>query len=104
MNDIVTDKKVRGIGKLELFLEHHDCNIPDMFIFLRHLQNLRSGLIAHTFSESNKDCKNAMKYFEIGQKNHADILDGIFTKSINTLNTLEKYFQLGTVVKAKSHT
>lgn len=75
-----------------------------MFIFLRHLQNLRSGLIAHSFSESNKDCKNAFEYFEIGQKNYANILDDIFIKSINTMNTLETYFHLSDTDKVISHT
>lgn len=103
MKDITPDKKVRGIGKFELFLENQGCNIPDMFDFLRHLQNLRSGLIAHSFSDSNKDCKKAFKYFEIGQKNYADILDDIFIKSINTMNTLENYFHLSDTDKVKSH-
>lgn len=88
------DSKVRGIAKFEKFLESKGINIPDMFEFLRNLQNLRSGLIAHTFSESNKDCKNALKYFGIENDNYAQVLEEIFVKSVFTFNTLEKYFEL----------
>lgn len=88
------DSKIRGIGKFEKFLESKGMNIPDMFEFLRNLQNLRSGLIAHTFSESNKDCKKALKYFGIESDNYTKVLEEIFVKSIFTFNTLEKYFEL----------
>lgn len=92
--DLQVDANTRGIAKFEKFIEGHDLSIPDMFVFLRHLQNLRSGLIAHSFSETNKDCKKAMDYFEINKNSYVEILQGIFSKSINTLNTLEKYFEL----------
>lgn len=88
------DSKVRGIAKFEKFLESRGMEIPDMFEFLRHLQNLRSGLIAHTFSESNKECEKALKYFGIESDNYVKVLDGIFVKSIFTFNTLEKHFEL----------
>jgi hypothetical protein len=88
------DSKVRGIGKFEKFLESKRMNIPDMFEFLRNLQNLRSGLIAHTFSESNKDCEKALKYFGIESDNYTEVLEEIFVKSIFTFNTLEKFFEL----------
>ena len=68
--------------------------MPDMFKFLRNLQSLRSGLIAHTFSESNKDCQEALKYFEIESNNYMKVLEEIFIKSIYTFNTLEKHFKL----------
>jgi hypothetical protein len=68
--------------------------VPDMFEFLRNLQNLRSGLIAHTFSESNKDCEKALKYFGIESDNYVKVLEEIFVKSVFTFNTLENYFEL----------
>jgi len=68
-------------------------NIPDMFVFLRNLQNLRSGLIAHTFSESNNDCKKAIEYFGISDSNYIEVLEEIFVKSVFTFNTLEKYLK-----------
>lgn len=88
------ESKIRGIGKFEKFLESKGLHIPDMFEFLRNLQNLRSGLIAHSFSESNKDCKNAIDFFGIGNESYINVLDDIFVKSIYTFNTLEKYFKL----------
>lgn len=88
------DSKVRGIANFEKFLESKEMQIPDMFEFLRNLQNLRSGLIAHTFSESNKDCEKALKYFGIENDNYVKVLEEIFVKSVFTFNTLEKYFEL----------
>lgn len=88
------EPNIRGIAKFEKFLASKGMQIPDMFEFLRNLQNLRSGLIAHTFSESNKDCTKAIKYFKIESDNYSKVLEEIFTKSIFTFNTLEKYFDL----------
>jgi len=89
------DSNVKGsIAKFENFLESKGMHIPDMFEFLRNLQNLRSGLIAHTFSESNKACKKAIKYFEIEEDNYEKVSEDIFVKSLFTFNTLEKYFEL----------
>lgn len=90
----ILDSKIKGIGKFEHFLKSHYLFIPEMFEFLRNLQNLRSGLIAHSFSESNKDCKSAIKYFGLENDNYAKVSEEIFSKSIFTLNTLEKYFNL----------
>lgn len=88
------ESKIKGIGKFEKFLESKGLKIPDMFEFLRNLQSLRSGLIAHTFSDSNKNCIIAIDYFGIGKENYIDVMDDIFVKSIYTLNSLEKYFKL----------
>lgn len=84
----------RGITKLEKFLKSFDFHIPDLIKFLKHLQNMRSGLIAHTFSDSNKDCKEAMKYFEFEDKGYREIAEDIFVKSIATLSTLSMLFAL----------
>ena len=88
------DSKVRGIAKFDEFLKSKGMQIPDMFEFLRNHQNLRSGLIAHTFSKSNKDCEKALDYFGIEENNYITVLEEIFRKSIFTFNTLEKYFKL----------
>lgn len=85
---------VKGIGKLEKFMEHHGISTPEMFVFLRHLQSLRSGLIAHSFSETNKDCKKAMVYFGLSDGNYKNIFEDILLKSIFSLNTLENSFKL----------
>ncbi len=86
------ESNIKGISKFQKFLESKDMLIPDLFEFLRHLQSLRSGLIAHTFSSSNKDCKKAIEYFKINEKDFRDVHKEIFEKSIRTLKTLEKYF------------
>jgi len=94
IKDIEVPERTKGIGKFEKFMEHHGFHVSDMFIFLRHLQNLRSGLIAHSFSETNKDCKKAMEYFGLSDSNYKKVFEDILVKSIFTLNTLEKSFNL----------
>jgi hypothetical protein len=88
------DTKIKGIGKFEKFLELKGLKNPEMFEFLRNLQHLRSGLIAHTFSESNKECKKAIEYFGIENETYINILKEIFRKSVFTFYTLEKHFNL----------
>lgn len=82
----------RGITKLEKFLRVNEVEIPDMILFLRNLWYLRSGQLSHSFSESNKDCKKAMEYFNLKGSNYVEVAEEIFKKSIFTLNTLEKTF------------
>jgi hypothetical protein len=84
----------KGITKLEKFLHYNQIRIPDMIEFLRNLQSLRSGLMAHTFSNSDKDCKRAIQYFNITEDNYIEVSKDIFQKSIFTLNTLETRFEL----------
>jgi hypothetical protein len=84
----------KGITKLEKFLKTHEIAIPPLFEFLRNLQSLRSGLMAHTFSNSDKNCKKALEYFKLNDSNHIEVANDIFIKSIYTLNTLEKQFEL----------
>lgn len=86
---ITLEDNDKGITKLEKFLAVHQMQIPDMITFLRHLWNLRSGLLAHSFSNSNDKCKKAIKYFGIREDNYIEVARDIFTKSIFTLNTLE---------------
>ncbi len=80
----------KGITKLERFLDSHQIQIPDMITFLRNLQDLRSGMMAHRFSNSNKNCKKAMFFFELSDDNYREVAHGIFVKSLHTLNTLNK--------------
>lgn len=82
----------KGIAKLERFLAHHQVHIPELITFLRNLQNLRSGMIAHRFSESNKKCQNAVAFFGIKDDSYRQVAHGIFVKSLYTLNTFSKIF------------
>ncbi len=84
----------KGITKLEKFLKSQEIEIPKMFEFLRNLQSLRSGLMAHTFSKSDKNCKKALDYFELKSDNYIEVAKEIFIKSVFTLYTLENQFEL----------
>ena len=86
---ITLEKDDRGIKKLEKFLKANNIEIPDKFVFLKHLWNLRSGLLAHSFSNSNDKCKKAIKYFDIKDDNYVAVAKKIFIKSVYTFNTLE---------------
>jgi hypothetical protein len=86
---ITLEDNDKGISKLEKFLAVHQIEIPNMIIFLRHLWNLRSGLLAHSFSNSNDNCKKAINYFGIRDDNYVEVAKDIFTKSILILYTLE---------------
>ncbi|AZA56203.1 hypothetical protein [Chryseobacterium shandongense] len=85
------ESNCKGISKFQKFFENKNMDIPDLFEFLRHLQSLRSGLIAHTFSSTNKDCKKALEYFRFNERDLREIHKEIFEKSIKTFKTLERY-------------
>jgi len=91
---IILDKDDKGIAKLEKFVKSKNIDIPKMFEFLRHLQNIRSGLVAHRYSESNPKTKKAIEYFGLNDKNLISVAKEIFIKSVYTFNTLEKHFKL----------
>lgn len=86
---ITLDPKDRGITKLDKFLKSKDMEIPEMILFLKNLYSLRSGLFAHSFSSSNKECKKAIEYFNLNENNYTEVAKEIFIKSIYTLYTLE---------------
>ena len=67
-------------------------DLPLKIQFLRRLWDLRSGLCAHSFSNANKKCKEAINYFGLGDNNYVEVARDIFVKSIYTLNTLENRF------------
>lgn len=89
---ITLDPGDKGLTKLEKFLEHHGQPMPDMMQFLRNLQALRSGLIAHRFSAANKTTKKALEFFGLAADNYQDVACIIFIKSVWTLRALEKIF------------
>lgn len=80
----------KGITKLEKYLKSREVEYPKMIEFLRALWDLRSGLLSHSFSNSNKACMEAIKYFNLKEDNYIEVATEIFTKSIFTLNTLDK--------------
>ena len=90
--NITLEEKDKGIIKLEKFLARQGLEIPKMIEFLKHLQNLRSGIAAHRFSEKNTGTKRAVAYFKITESSYIKTAEEIFIKSVYTLNTLKKRF------------
>lgn len=82
----------KGIGKFERLLKSHGMEMPDLITFLKNLQDLRSGLIAHRFNDSNKYCKWAVAYFKIEENGYRETAMDIFIKSLHTINTLGTFF------------
>ena len=82
----------KGLTKLEKFLDHHGHTQPDMMLFLRNLQALRSGLIAHRFSASNKNTKKALDFFDLRDDNYQAVAAEMFIKSVWTLRALQRKF------------
>lgn len=92
-SDINIQLKVeRGLAKLERFIKENGHNFSDMNEFLRRLWDLRSGLLAHGFSNQNNKCKKAMEYFGIKDNNYIEVAKSIFEKAIKTMDTLEHNF------------
>ena len=92
--EILIDTGDKSIAKLEKFLKSKGFDQRQMIEFIRNLQDLRSGLIAHSFSNSNKDCKRSIQYFNLKEDNYVAVAKDIFIKSIWTMNSLEKHFNL----------
>jgi hypothetical protein len=86
------DSNIKGISKLEKFLESKNSSNKNLIEYLRNLQDLRSGLVAHRFSKSNKSVKKAMGYFEMEDKSYIEVARTVFIGAIQTINTLELGF------------
>jgi Cft2 family RNA processing exonuclease len=87
----ITKENTKGIDKLESFLNSEHVRFKGMLEFLRDLQELRSAGVAHIKGKKYNKIKKA---FLIGEKNLSDVFDNILVKAIQTLNSLESYFQL----------
>ena len=81
----------KGLAKLERFLKENGHNFSEMNEFHRRLWDLRSGLLAHGFSDSNDKCKKAIEYFDIEDNNYIEVAKSIFENAIKTMNILERY-------------
>ena len=82
----------KGIIKLQHYWGIRNVPIPDLITFLRNLHDLRSGMMAHRFSNSNKNFQKAMGFFDLKEDSYRRVAHDIFVKSLYTLNTLGKYF------------
>lgn len=81
-----------SIAKLERYLELHGHQVPELFLFLRHLQNLRSGMIAHRNKTDDKKVGLALEYFGFKDKNYREVAKKIFSKATETINILDVIF------------
>lgn len=89
--EIKKKPQVKGINKLKSFLEHQEVSdSSEIILFLKNLYKLRSGLLVHSFSNRNKDCRNAMVHFHFEQKTYQEIARDIFERAIKMLNFLEE--------------
>ncbi len=80
---------MKGIDKLELFLESKGKPIPDLIKYLRNLQDIRSRGVAHLKGKNYQKLKKALK---MDEKELTEVFDLILIDAVVTLNTLEKYF------------
>jgi len=81
--------KTMSIGKLELFLKKNNSYYPEIIEYLKNLQRLRSGLVAHRYSESNKELQKAFEFFDLSKNGERETLKNILIKCIQIMNTLE---------------
>lgn len=83
----IKDKEIRGgITKFELFLLSEDKELSDSIKFLRNLQELRSTTVAHRKSE--RKTNKCYEYFKVPQRTEQEILEDIFIKASEMLNSL----------------
>lgn len=83
----IKDKEVRGgITKFELFILSEDKELPDSIKFLHNLQELRSTTVAHRKSE--RKTNKCDEYFKVLQRTEQEILEDIFIKASEMLNSL----------------
>lgn len=80
-----------GISKLDNWLQRQGIHIPEELEFLRNLQELRSGSVAHRKS-SNTERMKFRDYFYMNSRSERVILDDIFRHTIAFLNVLNKSF------------
>lgn len=61
---------------------------PDMFKFMRMLQDLRSNDVAHRKSSKEKKRKGVIDYFQLNTKTNRAVLDDIFVKMTGVLQMI----------------
>lgn len=87
-----------GIDKFQAFILSKGLKCPDMVDFLRKVQSLRSYSVAHRKSNKRKDLAKLYEYFKLDELSEQQVLEDIFVKMIKTLDTLENYFCVSSVL------
>ena len=89
MRGITQKPNAKGLDKLEAWLKQNGALSDPMMEFLRKLQALRSACSAHRKGENYEKLK---PFFGIDEKDLTDVLEGILSNCVRTLNTLDKVF------------
>lgn len=84
-------ENVGSIDKFEAFLKNMEWEIPEMIVFFRQVQSLRSSTVAHRRNTQRKSTKKVLEYFDFQNKNLSDVLLWITESFIKTLNTLDEH-------------
>lgn len=87
-----------GIDKFQAFIFSKGMKNPDVVDFLRKVQSLRSNSVAHRKSNKRKDLAKLYEYFKLDELSEQQVLEDIFVKMIITLDTLENYFCVSSVL------
>lgn len=87
-----------GIDKFQAFIFSKGMKNPDVVDFLRKVQSLRSNSVAHRKSNKRKDLAKLYEYFKLDELSEQQVLEDIFVKMIMTLDTLENYFCVSSVL------
>lgn len=89
------EKNIKGIGKLELFLDINNMSdYKNIIGDFRNLQAIRSTSTAHRKSNDNKVYKKALKYFNVDENNLNSGLKNIFSEFIEIFKKLKEHFIL----------
>lgn len=87
---LVVPPETKGIGKFQLFLEHHRVSdAPEIVSFLRNLQSLRSFGVAH---RKGSGYEKIAKIFELETRDLKDVAAGLFKSAHEMLRKLGRHF------------
>lgn len=81
-----------GIDKLECFLYSHGEEDPEVIKYLRDVQTMRSGLVAHRKTSDQKGLDKIHRPFTTEEGTQQIELEQIFIGMVKTLNTLDKLY------------
>lgn len=81
-----------GIDKLECFLYSHGEEVPEVIKYLRDVQTMRSGLVAHRKTSDQKGLDKIHRPFTTEEGTQQIELEQIFIGMVKTLNTLDKLY------------
>ena len=81
-----------SIARLGRYMELHGQGFTDLFIFLKHFQNLRSGMFAHHNKKEDKKVDAAFLYFGFKKGNYRAVARTIFSLATLAVDQLAGAF------------